>query len=95
MTLRNCAVANSARIDFGETTCRSPPDFTIAIITFSVAINGSSWVTCLSITLGYTTKPSEMFCNVFRTTSAVRNASGSEILLKNKPLSQFEAMPGL
>ena len=31
-----------------------------------------------SITLGYTTSPSDMFCKVDRMMSAVRNASGRE-----------------
>lgn len=35
-------------------------------------------------TLGYTTNPSEMFCNVFSTVSAVRNASAKQIRLENK-----------
>ena len=46
---------------------------------FSVAMNGNSCKICLSITFGYTTNPSDTFCNVFKTTSAVRNASGNVI----------------
>jgi hypothetical protein len=39
-------------------------------------MNGNSCEILLAITLGYTTNPSEMFCKVLRTISAVRNASG-------------------
>ena len=46
---------------------------------FSVAMNGSSCEMRRAITFGYTTRPSETFCNVVSTISAVRNASGRVI----------------
>lgn len=43
---------------------------------FSVAMKGSSWFMRRAMTFGYTTRPSDTFCSVVRTMSAVRNASG-------------------
>jgi hypothetical protein len=51
----------------------------MAMMTFSVAIKGSSCAMRRAITFGYTTSPSEIFCSVERTMSAVRNASGRVI----------------
>jgi len=50
------------------------------MIIFSVAMNGSSCAIRRAITLGYTTRPSQTFCSVERTISAVKNASGRVIL---------------
>jgi hypothetical protein len=64
-------------------TCRSPPAFTIAIIIFSADMKGSSCLMWRSITLGYTTMPSQMFCSVTSILSADRKASANVILLDN------------
>ena len=64
-------------------TCRSPPAFTMAIMIFSADINGSSCLIWRSMTLGYTTIPSQMFCSVKRILSADRKASANVILLGN------------
>ena len=46
---------------------------------FSVAMNGSSAITCECTTFGHTCMPSAMFMRRVRITSVARNASGSVI----------------
>ena len=58
------------------------------IMMFSVAVKGSSCRTRRLVTLGYPTNPSEVFCNVFNTVSAVRRASLIAQLVKNLPVMQ-------
>lgn len=49
--------------------------FTIAMIIFSVVMNGSYCQIPLPITFGYTTGPSEILCSIFKVMSAMRKAS--------------------
>lgn len=68
-----------------------------AVITSSVAINGSSSEIRLAMTRGYTTNPSLMFCSVVKILSAVKNASGRVTrwfsLRYNKPIWRMKRPP--
>lgn len=55
---------------------------TMAMMTFSVAMKGSSAAIRLSMTFSLTTTPSNMFCSVSRIASAVKNASGNVMRLE-------------
>ena len=48
---------------------------------FSVAINGSSFITRARTTLSYTTSPSHTFIMMFRIASTPRNASATAMRL--------------
>ena len=52
-----------------------PPFSTACIMMFSLAMKGSSAITRLRTTLGYTTRPSLMFSRMFRMASAARKPS--------------------
>ncbi|KAH3673156.1 hypothetical protein WICPIJ_009890 [Wickerhamomyces pijperi] len=63
------------------TSCLEAPFSTMAMMMFSVAMNGNSPMILLSMTFGYTTKPEVMFNRVDNKMSAVKKADGKEILL--------------
>ena len=55
----------------------------MAMMTFSVAMNGSSAAILVSTTFSLTIRPSKMFWSVKRIASAVKNASGKVIRLQD------------
>ena len=66
---------------FSCSSCRSPPFLTALIMMFSLAMNGSSAMMRLRMTLGYTTMPSHTFKRMFRMASVARNASATAMRL--------------